>query len=107
MPLCFLLTHVLCFQLHVSPYTTVQEVVNLVVRQFEKLMREKNPKTEPLSEEKLKEYCLVAVIGARERCLRDDYKILQLQNPWTKGRLFVRLRVEAVAADNASPSTSV
>ena len=77
------------------------------MRQFEKLAQQNNPNTEPLSEERLKEFCLVAVIGARARCPNDDYKILQLQNPWTKGKLFVRLRVEAVAADNKSPSTSV
>ncbi len=26
----------------------------------------------------------------RERCLRDDFRPLHLQNPWKKGRLFVR-----------------
>jgi hypothetical protein len=91
----------------VSPCTTVQQVVQLVVRQLEKLVKQKKPDTKPLTEEKLKEFCLVAVIGARERCLNDDYKILQLQNPWVKGKLFVRLRVEAIAAENRSPSTSV
>ncbi|XP_028413172.1 ankyrin repeat and fibronectin type-III domain-containing protein 1-like isoform X3 [Dendronephthya gigantea] len=94
-------------KLHVTPCTTVQQVVQLVVRQLEILVKQKKPDTKPLTEEKLKEFCLVAVIGARERCLNDDYKILQLQNPWVKGKLFVRLRVEAIAADNRSPSTSV
>ncbi len=41
-------------------------------------------------EEELNKFCLVAVIGARERCLRDDFAPLELQNPWAKGRLFVR-----------------
>ena len=42
------------------------------------------------SAEELKNFCLVAVIGARERCLRDDFRPLHLQNPWKTGRLFVR-----------------
>jgi len=32
----------------------------------------------------------VTVIGARERCLRNDFKPLHLQSPWKGGRLFVR-----------------
>ncbi|XP_046854874.1 uncharacterized protein LOC124447922 [Xenia sp. Carnegie-2017] len=94
-------------KLHVSSDTTVEQVVYLVVRQLEKLVQQKNPDTKLLTEEKVKEFCLVAVIGARERCLSDDYKILQLQNPWVKGKLFVRLRVEAIAANNRSTSTLV
>lgn len=50
------------------------------------------------SAEKLKNFCLVAVIGARERCLRDDFKPLQLQNPWKKGRLYVRQKQDVLAA---------
>jgi len=40
----------------------------------------------------------VAVIGARERCLRDDFHPLYLQNPWKKGRLFVRQKKDVLAA---------
>ncbi|XP_026468875.1 uncharacterized protein LOC113372745 [Ctenocephalides felis] len=48
--------------------------------------------------EKAKEFCLVAVIGARERRLRDDFRPLQLQDPWMKGRLYVRHRKDTLAA---------
>ena len=48
--------------------------------------------------EELSNFCLVAVIGARERCLRDDFKPLQLQNPWKKGRLYVRQKHDVLAA---------
>lgn len=48
--------------------------------------------------EELKHFCLVAVIGARERCLRDDFRPLNLQNPWKKGRLFVRQKKDVLAA---------
>lgn len=48
--------------------------------------------------DELPNFCLVAVIGARERCLRDDFKPLQLQNPWKKGRLYVRQKQDVLAA---------
>lgn len=48
--------------------------------------------------EKLEDFCLVAVIGARERCLRPDFRPLDLQNPWKKGKLFVRLKHDLLAA---------
>ena len=48
--------------------------------------------------EEFKNFCLVAVIGARERCLRDDFRPLNLQNPWRKGRLYVRQKKDVLAA---------
>lgn len=48
--------------------------------------------------DKLKNFCLVAVIGSRERCLRDDFKPLNLQNPWRSGKLFVRMKNDVLAA---------
>lgn len=35
------------------------------------------------------EFCLVVVIGARERRLRDDFAILKLQSPWNSGEILV------------------
>ncbi len=40
----------------------------------------------------------VAVIGSRERCLRDDFRPLNLQNPWRSGKLFVRMKNDVLAA---------
>lgn len=68
-------------KLHVTPRTTAREVVDLVVKQLNMAVVLK-----------------VAVIGARERCLRDDFKPLQLQNPWKKGRLYVRQKHDVLAA---------
>ncbi|XP_055848800.1 uncharacterized protein LOC129913874 isoform X3 [Episyrphus balteatus] len=67
-------------KLNVTPKTTAREVINLVVKQINMAA------------------VLKAVIGARERCLRDDFKPLQLQNPWKKGRLYVRQKHELLAA---------
>ncbi|KAK0396622.1 hypothetical protein QR680_001790 [Steinernema hermaphroditum] len=76
-------------RLQVSPTTTSKEVVELVVEQISKITSSNDS---PL------EFCLVVVIGARERRLRDDFPPLKLQNPWSKGKLFVRRRQCLLAA---------
>lgn len=85
-------------KLHVTPRTTAREVVDLVVKQLNMAVVLKGKEGPIYNAEKLKNFCLVAVIGARERCLRDDFKPLQLQNPWKKGRLYVRQKQDVLAA---------
>ncbi|XP_063981547.1 uncharacterized protein Wake isoform X2 [Diachasmimorpha longicaudata] len=85
-------------KLHVTPRTTAREVVDLVVKQLNMAVMLKGQQGPIYTNEELPNFCLVAVIGARERCLRDDFKPLQLQNPWKKGRLYVRLKQDVLAA---------
>ncbi|XP_070072625.1 ankyrin repeat and fibronectin type-III domain-containing protein 1 isoform X2 [Drosophila takahashii] len=85
-------------KLHVTPKTTAREVINLVVKQLNMAVVLKGNNGPVYGPEMLENFCLVAVIGARERCLRDDFKPLQLQNPWKKGRLYVRKKHELLAA---------
>ncbi|XP_067005275.2 ankyrin repeat and fibronectin type-III domain-containing protein 1 [Anabrus simplex] len=85
-------------KLHVTPWTTAREVVDLVVKQLNMAVVLKGKDGPIYPNDKLKNFCLVAVIGARERCLRDDFKPLQLQNPWKKGRLYVRQKQDVLAA---------
>ncbi|KAJ8972015.1 hypothetical protein NQ314_000396 [Rhamnusium bicolor] len=85
-------------KLHVTPRTTAREVVDLVVKQLNMAVVLKRKEGPIYNADKLKNFCLVAVIGARERCLRDDFKPLQLQNPWKKGRLYVRQKQDVLAA---------
>lgn len=85
-------------KLHVTPKTTAKEVVDLVVTQLNMAVALKGKNGPIYPVEKLRNFCLVAVIGARERCLRDDFKPLQLQNPWKKGRLYVRQKQDVLAA---------
>jgi hypothetical protein len=94
-------------KLHVTPRTTSREVIDLVVQQLNRATRMRNPSGPFYSDEQLEEFCLVAVIGARERVLRDDYQPLTLQNPWTKGRLYVRLRSDLLAALEQTQVTTV
>lgn len=94
-------------RLHVTSKTTAREVVNLVVRQLNKAVTMKGREGPVYSDHQLLDFCLVAVIGARERILRDDYQPLQLQNPWTKGRLYVRLKNNLLAAIQQGHATEV
>uniref|UniRef100_A0A0N5AB76 Fibronectin type-III domain-containing protein n=1 Tax=Syphacia muris TaxID=451379 RepID=A0A0N5AB76_9BILA len=83
-------------RLQITPSTTSREVVTLVVTQLAKAANA--AKLIKLEDVNLHDYCLVAVIGSRERRLRDDFPLLKLQNPWTKGRLFVRRRDRVLEA---------
>lgn len=85
-------------KLHVTPKTSAREVVDLVVKQLNMAVVLKGKDGPIYTADKLENFCLVAVIGARERCLRDDFKPLQLQNPWKKGRLYVRQKHDLLAA---------
>ncbi|XP_043191220.1 ankyrin repeat and fibronectin type-III domain-containing protein 1-like [Amphibalanus amphitrite] len=85
-------------RLHVTPRTCAREVVDLVVKQLNMAVVLKGRQGPVYSADQLRTFCLVAVIGARERCLRDDFRPLQLQNPWKRGKLFVRRRTEILAA---------
>nr|CAD7439694.1 unnamed protein product [Timema bartmani] len=85
-------------KLHVTPRTTAREVVDLVVKQLNMAVILKGKDGPMYSSDKLANFCLVAIIGARERCLRDDFKPLQLQDPWKKGRLYVRQKQDKLAA---------
>lgn len=87
-------------KLHVTPKTTAREVVDLVVKQLNMAVVLKGKDGPIYGAEQFENFCLVAVIGARERCLRDDFKPLQLQNPWKKGRLYVRQKNDLLAAIN-------
>lgn len=78
--------------------TTAKEVIELVVKQLNMAVIMKGKEGPIYDADKLDDFCLVAVIGARERCLRPDFRPLDLQNPWKKGKLFVRLKHDLLAA---------
>ena len=78
--------------------TTAKEVIELVVKQLNMAVVMKGKEGPIYNADKLDDFCLVAVIGARERCLRPDFKPLDLQNPWKKGKLFVRMKHDLLAA---------
>lgn len=85
-------------KLKCQPKTTAKEVIELVVKQLNMAVIMKGKEGPIYEADKLDDFCLVAVIGARERCLRPDFRPLDLQNPWKKGKLFVRLKHDLLAA---------
>ncbi|CAH1273805.1 ANKFN1 [Branchiostoma lanceolatum] len=85
-------------KLHVTTKTTSREVIDLVVRQINKAGRTRDPVSPLYADDLLHNFFLVAIIAGRERQLPDTYQPLQLQNPWAKGKLLVRLRDQATAA---------
>lgn len=78
--------------------TTAREVIELVVKQLNMAVIMKGKDGPIYDENNLNDFCLVAVIGLRERCLRPDFRPLELQSPWKKGKLFVRKKSELLAA---------
>ncbi|XP_071527330.1 uncharacterized protein wake isoform X3 [Panulirus ornatus] len=91
-------------KIHITPRTTAREVIDLVVKQLNVAVVLKGKSGPTYGNDKLKDFCLVAVIGMRERCLREDFKPLQLQNPWKRGKLYVRLKQDVLAALEQSNS---
>uniref|UniRef100_A0A914ZD59 Fibronectin type-III domain-containing protein n=1 Tax=Panagrolaimus superbus TaxID=310955 RepID=A0A914ZD59_9BILA len=83
-------------RLSITQATTAREVVALVVEQINKLTLLSDDNDNKLSQ--LQDFCLVSVVGARERRLRDEFQPMRLLPPWTRGRLFVRRCDSATAA---------
>lgn len=82
-------------RLQVASTTTAREIVVLVVEQLAKAASLSGKAIESADPD---DFCLAAVIGSRERRLRDDFPPMKLQIPWAEGRLFVRRRDSVLAA---------
>ena len=80
--------------------------MSLVLEQLAKTSAKQKAATEIVVPDK-DLYCLVAVIGTRERRLKDDFPLLRLQNPWLKGKLFIRLRDDLLSAINVGNESAV
>ena len=91
----------------VTNETTVHEIVLLASQNILKYVKEPSRSFFESSSDRTSFLGLVVVSGAKERCLRDDLKLLSLQNPWEKGEIFLRLKKEAYKAAKLSKSTSV
>lgn len=77
-------------KLHITAQTTSRDVINLVVQHLNKAVVNKGREGPIYPDDELDSFCLVAVVGTRERILDDEYPPLRLHNPWLKGRLYVR-----------------
>ncbi|KAK3705202.1 hypothetical protein QZH41_014002 [Actinostola sp. cb2023] len=93
--------------LRITPLTTASEVVAMVIRELEKTCEERKKCCQSIHKDAYRNYCLVAVVGSQEKYFQDEFKPLELQNPWKRGKLFVRLKTSAMAATNFGQFTSV
>ncbi len=94
-------------QVRVTPRTSSREVVKFVIQQLNEVVMKTVPNGPIYAEDQWENFCLVVVTGERERVLRDDFQLLQLQNPWVQGQLYVRLKSNLLAALDQGHVTSV
>ena len=93
------LSNRMTLKVQVSHRTTARDVINLVVQQLNLKLCIKGKKDPTnYNNEKFQNFCLVSIIDKRERCLRDDFKLLSLQDPWRHGEFYIRLKTETLAA---------
>lgn len=59
------------------------------------------------SPEQMKHFGLVLVVDNREKWLQDDFCPLELQNPWLRGKLCVRIKEYSPLALKHSRATTV
>ncbi|GCC31673.1 hypothetical protein chiPu_0010133 [Chiloscyllium punctatum] len=81
-------------KLHVTGSTSAREIVKLVIRETnETAMKMSGDKDAQFyRDDQLDHFGLVLSMDNTEKWLHDDFLPLSLQNPWTKGRLYVRIK---------------
>uniref|UniRef100_A0A665V2N9 Ras-associating domain-containing protein n=2 Tax=Echeneis naucrates TaxID=173247 RepID=A0A665V2N9_ECHNA len=99
-------------KLCVTPGTSAQEMVQLVVQEMNTVSRRllgssEQEQCEYYSPEQLKHFGLVLVVDNREKWLQDDFCPLELQNPWRRGKLCVRIKEYSPLALKHSRATTV
>ncbi|KAK5986982.1 hypothetical protein GCK32_005145 [Trichostrongylus colubriformis] len=82
--------------LTIQKNTTSLEVVRLVLERVPRVSPSSKDTFEAANESS--NFCLVVVVGTRERRLKDDFVLCRIQSPWNKGRLYVRRRSALLAA---------
>ncbi|XP_062895132.1 ankyrin-repeat and fibronectin type III domain-containing 1, partial [Mobula hypostoma] len=80
-------------KLCISSRTSAREIVTLVIRETNEAVRRMRGRPGILyREDQLEHFGLVLLMDNTEKWIQDDVSPLSLQNPWTKGRLCVRMR---------------
>ncbi|XP_034049791.1 ankyrin repeat and fibronectin type-III domain-containing protein 1 [Thalassophryne amazonica] len=100
-------------KLCVTPVTSAKEMVQLVVQEVNVVCRRifggsgEQEQCVYYSAEQLKHFGLVLVVDNREKWLQDDFCPLELQNPWQRGKLCVRIKEYSPLALKYSRATTV
>ncbi|XP_078793470.1 ankyrin repeat and fibronectin type-III domain-containing protein 1 [Oryzias latipes] len=100
----------------ITPSTTAREMVQLVVQEMNTVCRRmlgsskgsiEHEQCVYYSPEQMKHFGLVLVVDNREKWLQDDFCPLELQNPWQRGKLCVRIKEYSPLALKHSRATTV
>ncbi|XP_077482639.1 ankyrin repeat and fibronectin type-III domain-containing protein 1 isoform X1 [Stigmatopora argus] len=99
-------------KLCVTPCTSAGEMVRLVVQEMNLVSRQMLAGDGPDQDafygpEQLKHFGLVLVVDDREKWLQDDFCPLELQNPWLRGKLCVRIKAYSPLALKHGLATTV
>ncbi|KAG9349907.1 hypothetical protein JZ751_026260 [Albula glossodonta] len=96
-------------KLRVTQRTSAREMVRLVVQEMNEVSRRLlgNPEQFVYREEQLEHFGLVLVLEDKEKWLQDDFRPLELQNPWLRGRLCVRIKEYSPLALQFSRATTI
>nr|XP_040032646.1 ankyrin repeat and fibronectin type-III domain-containing protein 1 isoform X3 [Gasterosteus aculeatus aculeatus]XP_040032647.1 ankyrin repeat and fibronectin type-III domain-containing protein 1 isoform X3 [Gasterosteus aculeatus aculeatus] len=104
-------------KLCVTPGTSAREMVQLVVQEMNVVSRRmlgsggggggEQERCVCYSPEQLKHFALVLVVDNREKWLQDDFCPLELQNPWLRGKLCVRIKEYSPLALKHGRATTV
>ncbi|XP_071965983.1 ankyrin repeat and fibronectin type-III domain-containing protein 1-like isoform X2 [Antedon mediterranea] len=77
-------------KLQVTTRTSSREIINLVIEQLNKAIQVRGLEAHIYPDEEWQNFGLVAAISGKEHWLPDDFNPLVLQNPWTKGKLYIK-----------------
>ncbi|XP_045065619.1 ankyrin repeat and fibronectin type-III domain-containing protein 1 [Coregonus clupeaformis] len=105
-------------KLRVTPGTSAREMVQLVVQEMNAVSRRllggsssngggAEDEQCMYSPEQLEHFGLVLVVDGREKWLQDGFCPLELQNPWLRGKLCVRIKEYSPLALQYSRATTV
>ncbi|KAL0984354.1 hypothetical protein UPYG_G00140370 [Umbra pygmaea] len=108
-------------KLRVTPGTSAREMIQLVVQEMNAVSRQLLGSSSSSSNdgggaereqcvyspEQLEHFGLVLVVDGREKWLQDDFCPLELQNPWLRGKLCVRIKEYSPLALKYSRATTV
>ncbi|XP_026206829.1 ankyrin repeat and fibronectin type-III domain-containing protein 1 isoform X1 [Anabas testudineus] len=103
-------------KLCITSGTSAREMVQLVVQEMNIVSRRmfgssggngEQEQSVYYSPEQMKHFGLVLVVDNREKWLQDDFCPLELQNPWLRGKLCVRIKEYSPLALKHSRATTV
>ncbi|RWS05372.1 hypothetical protein B4U79_01189, partial [Dinothrombium tinctorium] len=77
-------------KIQVSRETTAKEVVELVIKQFNAIVKLKNLRAPIYDRDQWDNFILVVAYDGEETLIPDDFNLMKLDEPWKKGRFYVK-----------------